>query len=78
MASRRKKKSNWIGSAIKRPGQLHRDLGVPQGKPIPKARIRAAAKGSGKTAQRARLALTLQGLRPATTAKKTTKRRKRK
>jgi len=24
-------KKKWISGAIKRPGQLHRDLGVPQG-----------------------------------------------
>lgn len=53
----------WIKGAIKRPGQLHRDLGVPQGKKIPRGRIQAAAKGSGKTAQRARLALLLSRLR---------------
>jgi hypothetical protein len=51
---------NWIKGAIKKPGQLHRDLGVPQGQKIPPAKIEAAAKGSGKTAQRARLAKTLK------------------
>ena len=55
---------NWIASAIKRPGQLHRDLGVPQGKRIGAAKIAAAAKGKGKTGQRARLAQTLAKLRP--------------
>jgi hypothetical protein len=54
----------WISKAIKKPGQLHRDLGVPQGQRIPVSRIRAAAKGSGKTAQRARFALTLRHLNP--------------
>lgn len=52
---------NWIAGAIKRPGKLHRDLGVPQGEKIPPAKIEAAAKGSGKVAQRARLAKTLKG-----------------
>jgi hypothetical protein len=52
-------KKNWISGAIKKPGQLHRDLGVPQGKPIPKGKIAAAAQGSGATAKRARLAQTL-------------------
>lgn len=51
---------NWIAGAIKRPGQLHRDLGVPQGKRIPLAAIHAAAKLKGKVGQRARLALTLR------------------
>lgn len=53
--------SKWIQKAIKRPGQLHRDLGVPQGQPIPRERLNAAAQGGGKTAQRARLAQTLRG-----------------
>jgi hypothetical protein len=57
MAAKRKKK--WMQSAVKRPGQLHRDLGVPQGKKIPKSRLRAAAKRKGKVGQRARLALTM-------------------
>lgn len=54
---------NWIKGAIKRPGQLHKDLGVPQGEKIPQSKIDAAAKGKGKTAQRARLAKTLKGLK---------------
>ena len=53
----------WIKQAIKRPGQLHRDLGVPQGKKIPKSRINAAAKRKGKVGQRARLAKTLGKMR---------------
>jgi len=50
----------WIQKAIKRPGQLHRDLNVPQGKKIPAAKLRAAAKKGGKIGQRARLAQTLK------------------
>ena len=53
---------NFIQSAIKKPGQLHRDLGVPQGQTIPKAKIRAAAKRKGKVGQRARFAQTLEGM----------------
>lgn len=53
----------WIQSAIKRPGQLHRDLGVPQGKPIPAEKLREAAKRPGKVGKRARLALTLKGFK---------------
>jgi hypothetical protein len=52
-----------IKRAIKKPGQLHRDLGVPQGKKIPVAKIKAAAKKGGKVGQRARFALTLKKLR---------------
>lgn len=53
---------NFIGKAIKKPGQLHRDLHVPQGEPIPASKLAAAAKGSGKVAQRARFAETLKGM----------------
>lgn len=51
---------NWIKGAIKRPGQLHRDLGVPQGEKIPESKLRAAEKRGGKVGQRARLAETLK------------------
>jgi len=54
---------NFIKGAIKKPGQLHRDLGVPQGKKIPKSKIAAAAAKGGKVGQRARFAQTLSGLR---------------
>lgn len=51
---------NWIAGAIKKPGQLHKDLGVPQGKKIPATKLEAAAKQKGKVGQRARLAMTLK------------------
>ena len=54
---------NWIKSAVKRPGQLHRDLGVPEGKKIPAGKIAAAAKQKGKIGQRARLAQTFKKMR---------------
>jgi hypothetical protein len=54
---------NWIAGAIKKPGALHADLGVPQGKKIPAGKLKAAAKKSGKVGQRARLAETLKGMR---------------
>ena len=50
---------DWIKGAIGKPGALHRELGVPKGKKIPKAKIAAAAKKGGKLGQRARLAQTL-------------------
>lgn len=53
---------HWIAGAIKKPGQLHRDLGVPQGEKIPAAKLNAAASKPGKTGQRARLAKTLKGM----------------
>jgi len=51
--------ANWIQGAIKHPGALHRDLGVPPGKRIPEASLRAAAKRKDRVGRRARLALTL-------------------
>lgn len=54
--------ANWIQGAIKHHGALHRDLGVPEGQKIPRSKILAAAHGSGKTAERARLALVLEHL----------------
>lgn len=53
---------NWIAGAIKKPGQLHRDLGVPQGEKIPQKRLQAAASKGGKVGQRARFAETLEGM----------------
>ena len=38
---------NFIARAIKRPGQLHGDLGVKQGKKIPAAKLAAAALSDG-------------------------------
>jgi hypothetical protein len=54
---------NFIKGAIKKPGQLHKDLGVPQGEKIPEGKIAAAAKSKGKIGQRARFAQTLKKLR---------------
>lgn len=54
---------NFIKKAIRHPGALHKELGVKQGKKIPKSKIRAAAKKGGKLGQRARFALTLSKLR---------------
>jgi len=52
----------WIQGAIKKPGALHKQLGVPAGKKIPAAKINKAANSGGKLGQRARLAKTLKGL----------------
>lgn len=51
----------WIKGAIKHPGALHKELGVPIGKKIPAKKMAAAAKKGGKIGQRARLAKTLKG-----------------
>jgi len=53
----------FIQKAIKHPGALHRELGVPMGKKIPAAKLRAAAKKPGKLGQRARFAETLGKMR---------------
>lgn len=51
----------WIQKAIKKPGALHKALGVPADKKIPAKALNKAAKASGKLGQRARLAKTLKG-----------------
>jgi hypothetical protein len=53
---------NWIAKAIKKPGALHKELGVPEGKKIPAKKLAAAAKKPGKEGKRARLAETLKKL----------------
>ena len=58
------KSGNWIADAIKKPGALHKSLGVPKGKKIPMAKIEKAEKSKNPTlAKRARLAETLSHLR---------------
>lgn len=52
----------WISKAIKKPGALHKALGVPQGQKIPAKALAKAAKAPGKLGQRARLAQTLKKL----------------
>jgi hypothetical protein len=55
--------ANWIAGAIRHPGALHRQLGVPQGQKIPQGKLEAAENSSNpKLAKRARLAETLKGL----------------
>lgn len=51
----------WIQGAIKKPGALHKQMGIPEGKKIPEKKLEAAAKKGGKLGQRARLAETLKG-----------------
>jgi len=61
MAEEKKAKKRWIKSAIKHPGALHRELGVPEGEKIPAAKLERAAAGGGKLGKEARLAETLMG-----------------
>jgi len=56
-------KEKWIQGAIKKPGALHKELGVPEGKKIPEKKLEAAEKKPGKLGQRARLAETLKGMK---------------
>jgi len=54
----------WIAKAIKHPGALHKQLGVPAGKKIPAAKLAAAARSSNPTERkRANLAKTLKGFK---------------
>ena len=55
--------ANWIQGAIKKPGSLRKTLGVKAGQKIPASKLSAAAKKSGITGKRARLAITLKGLK---------------
>lgn len=57
--------ANWIAGAIKKPGALHAQLGVPQGQKIPAKKMAAARSGSmGPLAEkRANLAKTLGGFK---------------
>ena len=50
---------HWIAGAIKHPGALHKELGVPEGTKIPKSKLTKAAHAGGKLGKRARLAETL-------------------
>jgi hypothetical protein len=56
-------KKNWIAGAIGKEGALRKQLGAKPGKPIPPAKLAAAAKKPGVTGKRARLAETLKGFK---------------
>ena len=56
----KRKKKNWIQGAIQHPGSLHKQLGIPQGHPIPADVLVAASHKKGKLGRRARLAMTLK------------------
>lgn len=56
--------NKWIQKAIKHPGALHRELGVPEGKKIPAKKMAKAAKSKNpKIRKQVALARTLSGLR---------------
>ena len=56
-------KEKWIQGAIKHPGALHKELGVPEGKDIPAKKLTQAENSGGKMAKQAHLAETLKKLR---------------
>lgn len=56
----------WIAGAIKHPGALHKELGVPQGEKIPAKKLNKAAHSDNpKLAKRANLAKTLDRMHKA-------------
>lgn len=56
------KPKKWIQGAIKHPGKLHRELGVPEGKKIPAKKLNKAAHSSNPVIKKeANLAKTLKG-----------------
>jgi len=58
--------ANWIAGAIKKPGALHKELGVPQGSKIPAKKLTAAEHSDDpKLRQRANLAATLKRINAA-------------
>ena len=52
-----------ISKAIKKPGALHEQMGIPKGKKIPAKALAKAAKAPGKLGQRARFAQVLKGFK---------------
>ncbi len=56
--------ANWIKGAIKKPGALHKALGVPEGQKIPAKKLAVAAKSkSPLMKKRVALAKTLKGFK---------------
>ncbi len=54
----------WIAGAIKHPGKLHRELGVPQGKKIPAKKLAKAEHSKNSTIRKeAVLAKTLKKMK---------------
>lgn len=58
---------HFIQHAIKHPGALHKEMGVPEGEPIPRHRLEAAASKGGELGRRARFAIVLEHLHHGTT-----------
>jgi hypothetical protein len=60
-----KESEKWIQKAIKHPGALKKQLGVPADEKIPAGKLEKATHAKGKLGQRARLAKTLRGMNEA-------------
>lgn len=57
--------AGWMKNAVKHPGALHKELGVPQGEKIPAKKLEKAANSSNPTLKkRAVLAETFAKYRP--------------
>lgn len=57
-------KKNWIAGAIKKPGALHRELGVKEGEKIPASKLKKAEHSKNPLERkRANLAKTLKGFK---------------
>jgi len=56
-------KKRWIQKAIKKPGALHKALGVPAGKKIPASKLAVKKTDSATMKRRKNLAKTLGKLR---------------
>lgn len=63
----------FIQKAIKHPGALHRQLGIPEGEKIPREKLEAAASKGGKLGKRARFAMTLEHMNHGGAVKKLSK-----
>jgi hypothetical protein len=50
----------WISKMGMKKGALHKEMGIAEGKKIPKKKLEVAAKKPGKLGKRARLAETLE------------------
>jgi hypothetical protein len=62
-SGKRAGRKNFIAGAIKHPGALHEQLGVPQGKTIPAGKLEKATHSSNPLLRkRANFAETLKGL----------------
>ncbi len=58
------KDGKWISGAVKHPGKLHRELGVPEGKKISAKKLTKAAHSKNKTIKKeAVLAETLKKMK---------------